>query len=32
LFTISVKNRDHMATVLRRLRRNPDVMRVHRVV
>jgi len=30
LFTISVKNRDHMARVLRRLRRNPDVLRVHR--
>lgn len=32
LFTISVRDRDQMATVLRRLRRNPDVLRVHRVV
>jgi guanosine-3',5'-bis(diphosphate) 3'-pyrophosphohydrolase len=32
LFTISVHDRDHMATVLRRLRRNPDVLRVHRVI
>ena len=31
LFTISVHDRDHMARVLRRLRRNPDVMRVHRL-
>jgi (p)ppGpp synthase/HD superfamily hydrolase len=30
-FTISVHDRDHMARVLRRLRRNPDVMRVHRL-
>ena len=29
---ISVHDRDHMATVLRRLRRNPDVLRVHRVI
>jgi guanosine-3',5'-bis(diphosphate) 3'-pyrophosphohydrolase len=32
LFTLSVNDRDHMATVLRRLRRNPDVLRVHRVI
>ncbi len=32
LFTISVHDRDHMARVLRRLRRNPDVLRVHRVI
>ena len=32
LFTISVHDRDHMATVLRRLRRNPNVLRVHRVI
>jgi (p)ppGpp synthase/HD superfamily hydrolase len=31
LFTISVRDRDQMAIVLRRLRRNPDVLRVHRV-
>jgi guanosine-3',5'-bis(diphosphate) 3'-pyrophosphohydrolase len=30
-FTISVRNRDHMATVLRRLRRNINVLRVSRV-
>ena len=32
LFNISVTNRDHMARVLRKLRRNPKVVRVHRVV
>jgi guanosine-3',5'-bis(diphosphate) 3'-pyrophosphohydrolase len=32
LFTISVHDRDHMARVLRRLRRNTDVLRVHRVI
>jgi len=32
LFTISVTDRDHMARVLRKLRRNPKVVRVHRVV
>ena len=32
LFTISVHDRDQMATVLRRLRRNPNVLRVHRVI
>jgi RelA/SpoT family (p)ppGpp synthetase len=31
LFTISVKNRDHMARVMRRLRRNRKVLRVSRV-
>ncbi|MBT8040885.1 MAG: bifunctional (p)ppGpp synthetase/guanosine-3',5'-bis(diphosphate) 3'-pyrophosphohydrolase [Xanthomonadales bacterium] len=31
LFTISVRDRDQMAIVLRRLRRNPNVLRVHRV-
>ena len=31
LFIISVKDRDHMARVLRKLRRNPNVLRVHRV-
>ena len=31
LFTISVRDRDHMASVLRRLRRNTDVLRTHRV-
>ena len=31
LFNISVKDRDHMARVLRRLRRNSNVIRVHRV-
>jgi guanosine-3',5'-bis(diphosphate) 3'-pyrophosphohydrolase len=31
LFTISVRNRDHMARVLRRLRRNNHVVRVSRV-
>jgi guanosine-3',5'-bis(diphosphate) 3'-pyrophosphohydrolase len=31
LFNISVKDRDHMARVLRKLRRNPNVVRVHRV-
>ena len=30
-FTISVRNRDHMASVLRRLRRNINVLRVSRV-
>jgi (p)ppGpp synthase/HD superfamily hydrolase len=32
LFNISVSDRDHMARVLRKLRRNPKVVRVHRVV
>jgi len=32
IFTISVNDRDHMANVLRRLRRNTDVLRVHRVI
>ena len=32
LFNISVTDRDHMARVLRKLRRNPKVVRVHRVV
>ena len=32
LFTISVHDRDHMATVLRRLRRNTNVLRVNRVI
>jgi len=31
LFNITVKDRDHMARVLRRLRRNSNVIRVHRV-
>ena len=31
LFSISVHDRDHMARVLRRLRRNSNVLRVHRV-
>lgn len=31
LFTISVRDRDHMARVLRRLRRNSNVIHVHRV-
>jgi guanosine-3',5'-bis(diphosphate) 3'-pyrophosphohydrolase len=31
LFNISVNDRDHMARVLRRLRRNSKVVRVHRV-
>ena len=31
LFNISVHDRDHMARVLRRLRRNSKVVRVHRV-
>ena len=31
LFNISVRDRDHMARVLRRLRRNANVLRVHRV-
>jgi (p)ppGpp synthase/HD superfamily hydrolase len=31
LFTISVRDRDHMASVLRRLRRNSNVLRVNRV-
>ncbi|MGK2927637.1 MAG: RelA/SpoT family protein [Lysobacterales bacterium] len=30
LFTLSVRNRDHMARVLRRLRRNATVLRVNR--
>jgi guanosine-3',5'-bis(diphosphate) 3'-pyrophosphohydrolase len=30
LFTLSVRNRDHMARVLQRLRRNPHVIRVSR--
>ena len=32
LFTISVKDRDHMARVMRRLRRNRNVVRVSRIV
>jgi len=31
LFNISVKDRDHMARVMRRLRRNSNVIRVQRV-
>jgi len=31
LFNISVKNRDHMARVLKRLRRNSQVLRVNRI-
>jgi len=31
LFNISVKNRDHMARVMRRLRRNSNIIRAHRV-
>jgi (p)ppGpp synthase/HD superfamily hydrolase len=31
LFNISVRDRDHMARVLRRLRRNINVIRVHRI-
>ncbi len=31
LFTISVRDRDHMARVMRRLRRNRNVMRVARL-
>jgi guanosine-3',5'-bis(diphosphate) 3'-pyrophosphohydrolase len=31
LFNISVRDRDHMARVLRRLRRNANVIRVHRI-
>lgn len=31
LFTLSVRDRDHMARVLRRLRRNANVLRVNRV-
>jgi len=31
LFNISVRDRDHMARVMRRLRRNSNVIRVHRV-
>ena len=31
LFTLSVRNRDHMASLLRRLRRNSNVLRVSRV-
>jgi guanosine-3',5'-bis(diphosphate) 3'-pyrophosphohydrolase len=30
LFNISVKNRDHMARVMRRLRRNSNIIRAHR--
>jgi len=32
LFTISVKDRDHMARVMRRLRRNRNVIRVSRII
>ena len=32
LFTISVKDRDHMARVMRRLRRNRNVTRVSRII
>jgi len=32
LFTISVKDRDHMARVMRRLRRNRNVVRVSRII
>ncbi len=32
LFTISVKDRDHMARVMRRLRRNRNVVRVSRIL
>ncbi len=32
LFTVSVKDRDHMARVMRRLRRNRNVTRVSRVI
>jgi (p)ppGpp synthase/HD superfamily hydrolase len=31
LFNLSVKNRDHMARVLRRLRRNSKIIRVTRL-
>jgi len=31
LFTVSVRDRDHMARVLRRLRRNSNVVRVNRI-
>jgi (p)ppGpp synthase/HD superfamily hydrolase len=31
LFTISVRDRDHMARVLKRLRRNSNVLRVNRI-
>ena len=31
IFNISVRDRDHMARVMRRLRRNSNVIRVHRV-
>jgi len=31
LFTISVRDRDHMARVLRRVRRNNNVVRVSRI-
>ena len=31
LFTISVKDRNHMARVMRRLRRNSNVLRVSRI-
>jgi guanosine-3',5'-bis(diphosphate) 3'-pyrophosphohydrolase len=30
LFELSVSDRDHMARVMRRLRRNPNVLKVHR--
>ncbi|MBT8071765.1 MAG: hypothetical protein KJO80_15125, partial [Gammaproteobacteria bacterium] len=32
LFIISVKDRDHMARVMRRLRRNRNVIRVSRII
>jgi len=32
LFTLSVKDRDHMARVMRRLRRNRNVIRVSRII
>ena len=32
LFELSVKDRDHMARVMRRLRRNPNVMKVSRIL
>jgi (p)ppGpp synthase/HD superfamily hydrolase len=32
LFTVSVKDRDHMARVMRRLRRNRNVTRVSRII
>jgi (p)ppGpp synthase/HD superfamily hydrolase len=31
LFTLSVRDRDHMARVLKRLRRNSNVLRVNRI-